>query len=267
MKTPRRSQNVKSEFLSQRVRLLAFGCQKSLLPCAVEKLPLAFLALDFNLTHQNTASNHCNTYKIHPQRAIPTMYADCLPGASVTVRVNGVPLTEHATENSDLSATTFVEAVAGAEFDVSLDWDDHFAYRNPADRIKFTVYVDGKWIRSLVLPMHLRSMKNPIVEGPYETNNGVTTVKRLTFAQHASSMQDKYQVSDHLLIRITADNKADDSMMKQLSHVGQIKVTLQRCREAGLESAANCVSNFKGIDDHAVPEKAFKGRSISSHTK
>jgi hypothetical protein len=112
------------------------------------------------------------------------MYADCLPGAAVTVRVNGEPLTEHATENGDLSATTFVEAVAGAEFDVTLDLDQHFAYRNPADRIEFSVYVDGAWVRT---PLLKHYHNQSIVQGPENTQNGVTTIQCLTFAQHASS--------------------------------------------------------------------------------
>jgi hypothetical protein len=116
------------------------------------------------------------------------MYADCLPGASVTVRVNGVPLTEHATENSNLSATTFVEAVAGAKFDIALNLDYHFAYRNPADRISFCVSVDGEPVKVVILSTHLQYISEHLVEGPEETRNGVTTLRRLTFAQYASSM-------------------------------------------------------------------------------
>ena len=114
------------------------------------------------------------------------MHADCLPGAAVTVRVSGVPLTEHSTENSDMSATTFVEAVAGAEFDVTLNLSQHFAYRDPADMIDFSVYVDGSWVQG---PLLKHFHNDSIVEGPEETRNGVTTLKRLTFAQHASSRQ------------------------------------------------------------------------------
>jgi len=120
------------------------------------------------------------------------MHADCLPGAFVTVRVNGTPLTEHATENNDLSATTFIEAIPDAEFDVTLDWTADFAYRDPADRIRFSVFVDGEWIRTPVVHTHLRIFTQKIVTGPEDTHNGVTTIKRLTFAQHASSRLHTY---------------------------------------------------------------------------
>lgn len=116
------------------------------------------------------------------------MYADCLPGASVTVRVRGVPLAEHATENGDLSATTSVEAVAGAEFDIALNLSYGFAYRTPADRIRFLVSVDGEFVKAPILSTHLQYLSEHLVEGPEDTRNGVTTLKRLTFAQHASSM-------------------------------------------------------------------------------
>jgi hypothetical protein len=190
------------------------------------------------------------------------MHADCLPGATVTVRVNGTPLTEHATENGDLSATTFVEAVAGAEFDVALNWDNNFAYRNAADRIRFTVYVDGEWVQTPIVSTHAVFASESIVAGPEETRNGMTTIKRLTFAQHASSRHHNRHMLRYELTPIAADNRADDSTMKK-----QIKVTLQRCRETGPKGVTNWNCDFKGVGDHAVPEKALKGRSISSHTK
>jgi len=65
----------------------------------------------------------------------------------------------------------------------------------------------------------------------------------------------------------TADDRANDSAAKKFSDVGQIKVTLQRCRESGPKPSADWTCDFKGIGGQAIPEKALKGRSISSHTK
>lgn len=120
------------------------------------------------------------------------MRADCLPGAAVTVRVNGQPLAEYATENGDLTATTFIEAIPGAEFDIALNLSHGFAYRDPADRLGFLVSVDGQYIQCPILPTHIVHVSQNIVEGPEETHNGVTTVKRLTFAQHASCRPNKH---------------------------------------------------------------------------
>lgn len=116
------------------------------------------------------------------------MHAGCLPGADVTVRVNGEPLTEYATENGDLSATTFVEAIAGAEFNVTLKWSEYSADQTPADRIAFSVFVDGEWIRTPVVSTH-GWRDECTVNGPQEIRNGLTTTKCLTFAQHDSSRQ------------------------------------------------------------------------------
>jgi len=55
--------------------------------------------------------------------------------------------------------------------------------------------------------------------------------------------------------------------MEKLTNVGEIKITLQRCREGGPRPSRDFSTDFKGVGDHAVPEKALKGRSISSHTK
>jgi hypothetical protein len=161
-------------------------------------LPLCF-AHDFNLTLPSlTTQRHNNQHRHDPHHiAFSNMLADCLPGAKVTVRVNGTPLTEHATENGVLTATTFVEAIAGAEFDVALNWRDHSTYRDPEDRIRFCVHVDGEWVRAPIITAHSPFFRNKIVEGPQETRNGVTTVKRLTFAQHASSRQQIYHLSEH----------------------------------------------------------------------
>lgn len=195
------------------------------------------------------------------------MHADCLPGATVTVRVNGTPLTEYATENSDMTATTFVEAVAGAQFDIALTWTDFFAYRAAADRIRFCVYVDGQWVGTPIVSTHIPRLYQNVVEGPQTTLNGMTTFSPLTFEQHASSKQHVHRLSEHQLISIAADSRADDKTMKELGDVGQIKVTLQRCRIGGRKPPANSKSDFKGVAAHGVPEKALKGRSISNHTK
>ena len=50
------------------------------------------------------------------------------------------------------------------------------------------------------------------------------------------------------------------------ARIGEIEVELRRCRKKA-KSKSNGSWNFKGIGEEAVPEKAMKGRSISSHTR
>jgi hypothetical protein len=64
-----------------------------------------------------------------------------------------------------------------------------------------------------------------------------------------------------------ADDHAKPSLMEKFAQIGQIKVELTRCRELASFLPAQEVGKFKGVDDEAIPEKALKGRSISSHTK
>jgi hypothetical protein len=61
-----------------------------------------------------------------------------------------------------------------------------------------------------------------------------------------------------------AEDAAPVSVLKKFAHVGEIRVRLTRCRVSGPYGGVH--SRFKETDD-AVPEKAFKGRSISSRTK
>lgn len=116
------------------------------------------------------------------------MRADCLPRARVSVVVDGVTLAEHGTENSDgVGATTFIEAVPGAEFMVRLDIEPKFAYRNPNDRINFITFLDGERANAtLLFTDHL-----PIVSkanGVYEVKNGETTIRPFMFAEHSTCM-------------------------------------------------------------------------------
>lgn len=113
------------------------------------------------------------------------MYADCLPGARVEVQVNNESLAEHATENDAVSATTFVEVVAGASFTVVLHIEAAFAYRNPTDRVSFGLHLDGEWASSLVVDpkIHFKSTHEFAIE---RVGNTVTQ-RRFLFAELETS--------------------------------------------------------------------------------
>jgi hypothetical protein len=128
------------------------------------------------------------------------MRAGCLPHANVTVRVNNEDVAEHGTEASSahdaMTATSFVEAVPGAEFAVHLRLEAEFAYRNPRDRISFCVYVDGKWVRDLIITSHTLPW-TAVIKGLVETKSGITTLKSLSFAEHTSSMSKFHSFEPH----------------------------------------------------------------------
>ena len=116
------------------------------------------------------------------------MYADCLPGARVTVSVAGQEAVEYETENEPLKATTFIEAIPGASFAVILDIEEHFAYCDPQDRLEFKVRLDGRPVRSKIIHGHHSGQKK--VDGTAETIDGVDTFRTFEFAEHETSMYD-----------------------------------------------------------------------------
>ena len=115
------------------------------------------------------------------------MRAHCLPHANVVVRVNGEALNEHQTENEALTATTFIEAVPGAIFDLSLLLDPGFAYRRPHDRIVFKVLVDGQHIESVAACPPVQTTSTTTMSGLITRKPEGSTMQRLTFAEHTPS--------------------------------------------------------------------------------
>jgi hypothetical protein len=55
-------------------------------------------------------------------------------------------------------------------------------------------------------------------------------------------------------------------VLEKLANVGEIEVQVTRCRISERYDGNRGPLQFKGTED-AVPEKALKGRSISSRTK
>lgn len=119
------------------------------------------------------------------------MHADCLPHASVSIKVNHEALTEYNTENTSAdnatTATTFVEATPGANFTVHLQLGAAFAYRGRGDCITFRVYGDGEYVGGVVVETSLMPTK-AYVDGLVEVRAGVSTLRKLSFAEHTSSM-------------------------------------------------------------------------------
>lgn len=112
------------------------------------------------------------------------MRADCLPFASVTVRVNGRDLqelqTEGVSDDDAMTATAYIEAVDGAEFDVFLNVERGFAYKS--DHLDFEVKVDGARVVGKVVPLK-GAVHQSSVNGTIESEGGqFATLKKLKFA-------------------------------------------------------------------------------------
>lgn len=112
------------------------------------------------------------------------MRADCLPFASVSVRVNGRNLQELQTEgvsgDDAMTATTYIEAVDGAEFDVCLKLERGFAYKQ--DQLSFKVDVDGAYAGGTAVSLNGADIESWI-EGAIESDGGrLATLRKLRFA-------------------------------------------------------------------------------------
>ncbi|KAM0701950.1 hypothetical protein Q7P35_010860 [Cladosporium inversicolor] len=177
------------------------------------------------------------------------MYADCFPRARVTVSVAGETAVEYETENEPLKVKSFIEAIPGANFAVILDIEQHFAYRDPQDSLRFKVSLDGRKARANLIGTHHHNVIQAKIEGiRILTEDDVTMLRRLQFAEHGST-----------------EDSVGKSALEKLSSVGEIKVELFKCRKNS--KLPRTSSQFEAMNEDAIPEKAFKGRSISSHTR
>jgi len=118
------------------------------------------------------------------------MRAEGVPGANVSLSVNGSALHEHEVEpenpdpNNAVTALVYVEAVAGAAFAVNITTDSAFRYRNGDLQIK--IYLDGARVRSKVMELS-NGVQSATVDRLYETNGGQNTSRRFLFAEHQTS--------------------------------------------------------------------------------
>jgi hypothetical protein len=65
-----------------------------------------------------------------------------------------------------------------------------------------------------------------------------------------------------------ADKQPDQSLVQKLSELGEVTVTLQRCRQNGRPAHPNTMRpGLTALGAGGIPEKALKGRAISYHTQ
>ena len=126
------------------------------------------------------------------------MYADCLLGACVTVSVAGEKAVEYETENEPVKVKSFIEAIPGANFAVFLNIEEHFAYRNPQDSLRFKASLDGRKARASLIATHHQNAFQVKIDGVKTlTDDNVTVLKAFQFAVHDSSMYSKRTHTNH----------------------------------------------------------------------
>lgn len=200
------------------------------------------------------------------------MRADCLPFANVSVRVNGKDLIEYQTEGASdddpMVATTYIEAVEGAIFDVCVNLEPGFAYAK--NHLSNEMSLDGAWVAGKITALS-PLWRTTIMDGVTElTAEGTATFRCFKFAAHQTStsqLRDCLKRDTSKLTMSTADAKPGSfSQRDKLSSLGEIKVQLLRCRRT--RTSYNPVKNdFKGVIKDGIPEKALKGRAVSCHAE
>lgn len=183
------------------------------------------------------------------------MRADCLPQAQVVVCANGNILQEHQTEASSpekpLAATTYVESTVGAAFAIEVTLERGFAYK---DYIRAKVYLDGKDVEVAGADGDFSGPSHTIrIDRAREFGKNGHAYRKFLFAGHQ-----------------TTDSRPDASQARKWSKLGEIKVELLRCRRAGsiqLNPAQAFGRSSRHLGQETIPEKALKGRAISSHAR
>ncbi|KAF2481709.1 hypothetical protein BDY17DRAFT_325226 [Neohortaea acidophila] len=163
------------------------------------------------------------------------------PNVSVTLHVDGQDLKEY--ENEEESAeevdgctevVRYVESVVDANFSVEM--------QVAASRVRcdyeLTVYLDGKWVAGSLY-------QDSKTENPGKMGNNAT--RNLPLPRSTP----------------VTDGSANASLIRQLANVGKVQAVLRRCLQSGPQSAT-AHRNFEPALGSNVPEKALKGRAVSS---
>ena len=112
------------------------------------------------------------------------MRANCLPHASVSVIVNDEALRELRTRILDDGATTFIETVDGAAFEVELELEEDFAYST--GQLDFELYLDGKWVGGLLVDLR-HGAQSKRMHDFYEDSSAGRGLRNFMFAHHNTS--------------------------------------------------------------------------------
>ena len=123
------------------------------------------------------------------------MRANCLPHASVSVIVNEGALRELRTRILGDGATTFIETVDGAAFEVELELEEDFAHST--GQLDFELYLDGKWVGGLLVDLR-HGAQSERMHDFYEDSSAGRGLRNFMFAHHNTSRILSHGESDRL---------------------------------------------------------------------
>ncbi|KAK6434199.1 hypothetical protein LTR95_009616 [Oleoguttula sp. CCFEE 5521] len=186
------------------------------------------------------------------------MIADFLPGVCISVSIDDRPLREYGADtevrgdqNAGNTCTALVEASPEAEFRIDYSFTPAYPYRD--DAILVRSYLDGEYVGRFFynytrLRQGLRTTLGDVTTGGFRRNF-------------------KFAPLD------TTDARPSTTAKDSVSSLGEIKITVHRCRKSPIQpqpkpvSPAKMVPSANASSQYLVPkeisEKALKGRAMS----
>ncbi|KAK5740393.1 hypothetical protein LTR17_004656 [Elasticomyces elasticus] len=168
------------------------------------------------------------------------------PGLHVTIAVQGIDLTEHIVSEEEEDAETgkrYVQAMPGAQFNVSIRFGDGFLY--PSDDIEATVYLDGQRVRG-TCPAHRNNGQSTVIGHYRSFQDGQWTRQRFEFAE----LQ-------------TSDETTRATQTDALQELGTVRVLCRRGVKLATKAPHKKKNKIRSKTE-VVHEKCLKGRAISS---
>lgn len=210
------------------------------------------------------------------------MRSSTWPGLDVNLVIDGVAMQEHEDQEAEnehpfsnhKTVTRYVQAVSGANFSVDLHMQQHFPYKH--HDIAVRLLLDGAVAKQPIIEKgRLQSRFTHKFKGIEKLINGQWQLNRFAFAdlRTCKSTPDSGVHTIYAACMMKANPKSADGAPKadlkeKLSRMGEATVELSRVAVVGQAYAATGASydTYTPAVNGAVPEKALKGRAISSHT-
>ena len=211
------------------------------------------------------------------------MHASWLPDARVAIRTNGRNLAEfddpdHPAIEFDIfdpvntrqtTRSAYVEARSGAEFAVHVRIYAEFPHHGMGLQVR--VSVDGKQVDSCFTTLaDMRRDAEVVVEGTRDEYAGSSYLSKCVFEEHQIC---KFYLCCCIVgvvwstgaefIHIAEEEALDTDNYADL---GTIRVELRRYRVLDMLGDSKHLTPFSPVCLGGIPEKAMKGRAISSHT-
>lgn len=172
------------------------------------------------------------------------------PGFEATIGCNGVALEEHDDEDQ-IEGVKLVEATSGSNFTVNMQVDISKMKKKLEDHVTCEVKMDGKYVCSYVYSVSsIFDNRKHQISGRPGSLNGQSVVQKFMFGD-----------------LVTSDGPTQTVKAEDAKQLGEVKVQLCWVRKLGISNHAESRAPVVSSENGSIPEKALKGRAISSRAE